>query len=238
MKIALVNGNRHAAEPGTVGECQNCGRPMIAKCGEQRAWHWAHQGRLMCDQWWENETEWHLNWKACFPDAWREIVHSAQDGTRHIADIKTEHGWVVEFQHSSIKPEERRSRDAFYDRLIWIVDGTRRKRDAPQFQKAWNDGTSVGSSGVVKSLFVAESVLLREWSESQGPVLFDFGSPVLGWVLPGRRDGWAYVAQFPRAEMVHILRTGVAEPGLTFDGLLEELKVLISRYEAHKRRRY
>ncbi len=238
MKIALVNGNRQAAEPGIAGECQNCGRPMTARCGEQRAWHWAHQGKLICDPWWENETEWHLNWKECFPDGWREIVHSAPDGTRHIADVKTEHGWVIEFQHSSIKPEERRSRDAFYNRLIWIVNGTRRKRDAPQFDKAWNDGTAVGSNGVVKNLFVAESRLLMEWSESQGPVLFDFGGPVLGWVLPGRRDGWAYVAQFPRAQLVYILRMGVAEPGLTLDGLLAELKVLISQHEAHKRTRY
>lgn len=238
MKIALVNGKRQAAEPGIAGECQNCSRPMTAKCGEQRAWHWAHKGRLMCDPWWENETEWHLNWKKCFPDDWREIVHSAPDGTRHIADVKTEHGWVIEFQHSSIKPEERRSRDSFFGRLIWIVDGTRRKRDAQQFERAWNDGTAVGSNGVVKNLFVAESVLLREWSDSQGPILFDFGGPVLGWVLPGRRDYWAYVARFPRAEIVQILRTGAAEPGLSFDDLLVELKELISRYEAHKRHRY
>lgn len=238
MKIAIVNGNRQTAEPGIAGECQNCGRAMTAKCGEQRAWHWAHQGRLMCDPWWENETEWHLNWKECFPDAWREVVQSAPDGTRHIADVKTEHGWVIEFQHSSIKPEERRSRDIFYGRLIWIVNGIRRKRDAPQFEKAWNDGTAVGSNGLVKILFVAESGLLREWSETQGPILFDFGGPMLAWVLPGRRDGWAYVARFPRAELVHILRTGVAQPGLTFDGLLAELKELISRYEAHKRLRF
>ena len=235
MKIALVNGNRQAAEPGASGECQNCSRPMIAKCGEKRAWHWAHQGKLICDPWWENETEWHLGWKGLFPDAWREIVQSAPDGTRHIADIKTEYGWVIEFQHSSIKPEERRSRDAFYSRLIWVVDGTRRKRDAPQFQRAWNDGVAVGSNGVVKKLFIADSVLLREWSESQGPILFDFGGQELGWVLPSQRDDWAYVARFPRAQMVQILCAGVAEPGLNIDGLLVELKELIARYEAHKR---
>lgn len=192
----------------------------------------------MCDPWWENETEWHLNWKGRFPDDWREIVHSAPDGSRHIADVKTEHGWVIEFQHSSIKPEERRSRDAFYGRLIWIVDGTRRKRDAPQFEKAWIDGAAVGSIGIVKTLFVADSVLLREWSESQGPILFDFGGPALYWVLPGKRDVWAYIAIFPRVQMVQILRTGIVEPGLTFDGLIAELKESIFRYEAHKRLRY
>lgn len=238
MKIAIVNGVRKMAEPRATGECQNCGRPMTAKCGEQRAWHWAHQGIVMCDPWWESETKWHLAWKECFPDGWREIVHSAPDGARHVADVKTEHGWVVEFQHSAIKPEERRSRNAFYGRLIWIVDGTRRKRDAPQFEKAWNEGTVVGSNGIVRSLFVADSVLLREWQESQGPVLFDFGGPILSWVLPGRHDGWVYIAQFPRVMIVQILRTGLTGPGVTFDALLVELNALIRSYEAQNRRRY
>lgn len=237
MKIALVNGERQPAQPGMAGECQSCGRPMIAKCGPQRASHWAHKGTLMCDPWWENETEWHLNWKALFPDTWREIVHKAADGTRHIADIKTEHGWVIEFQHSAITPEERRSRDAFYGRIIWVVDGTRRKRDAAQFERAWSDGVAVGANAIVRNLFVADSTLLREWSQTQAPILFDFGGPVLGWLLPGRRDGWAYIARFPRAEMVQILRTGLAEPGFNFDGLLAELGNLIARYEAHRRQR-
>jgi competence protein CoiA len=90
---------------------------MVAKCGEVKIWHWAHQGRRFCDPWWENETEWHRKWKAEFPDAWQEIIHRADDGTKHVADIKTEHGWASEFQHSSIRPEERRSRDAFYERV-------------------------------------------------------------------------------------------------------------------------
>ena len=51
------------------------------------------------------------------------------DGTRHVADSKTETGLVVEFQHSHLSTVERREREAFYDNLIWIVDGTRLKRD-------------------------------------------------------------------------------------------------------------
>lgn len=238
MKIALVNGIRQSAEPGINGKCQYCDRPMTAKCGEQRIWHWAHLGKRICDSWWENETEWHLNWKGCFPDDWREIVHTAPDGTRHIADIKTEHGWVIEFQHSSIKSDERRSRDAFYERLIWVVDGTRRKKDAPQFERAWNDGAAVGSSGLVKKLLIADSILLREWVDSQGPILFDFGGLGLAWVMPSRREGWVYVAYFPRDQLVHILQTGLADSGTTFDGLLNQLNALITQYEAQIRLRF
>ena len=95
---------------------------MIAKCGEIKIWHWAHKSRRHCDHWWENETEWHRAWKGLFPDHWQEVVQEDENGVRHIADVKTDQGWVIEFQHSLIKPEERRSRDAFYSKLVWLVD--------------------------------------------------------------------------------------------------------------------
>jgi hypothetical protein len=42
--------------------------------------------------------------------SWQEIVHRSDSGEKHIADVKTDHGWVIEFQHSYLNPEERRSR--------------------------------------------------------------------------------------------------------------------------------
>jgi len=57
----------------------------------------------MCDNWWENETQWHRDWKNHFPVEWQEVVQIAEDGEKHIADVKTSEGWVVEFQHSYLK---------------------------------------------------------------------------------------------------------------------------------------
>ena len=69
---------------------------MVARCGEVRVRHWAHKGRRLCDPWWENETEWHRAWKDQFPADWQEVVCYAEDGERHIADVKTHAGWVIE----------------------------------------------------------------------------------------------------------------------------------------------
>src|SRR5579872_4564917 len=103
-KFALVEGQRQEAQPGLTGKCQFCEKPMVAKCGKTRIKHWAHIGKRTCDLWWENETEWHRAWKGHFPAEWQEIVHQAQNGEKHIADVKTDLGWVLEFQHSYIKP--------------------------------------------------------------------------------------------------------------------------------------
>ena len=54
------------------------------------------------------------DWKKCFPEEWQEVVHFAEDGEKHIADVKTPSGLVIEFQHSAIKPEEQLSREGFY----------------------------------------------------------------------------------------------------------------------------
>jgi hypothetical protein len=88
MKFALVDGQRHEALPNLSGKCPNCDQPMIAKCGEVRMSHWAHQRRVSCDTWWENETEWHRNWKGQFPAIWQEFVHRAENGEKHIADVR------------------------------------------------------------------------------------------------------------------------------------------------------
>ena len=111
MKFALVNDQRHEAAPGLSGRCMSCDQAMVAKCGNVKVWHWAHKGRRTCDLWWENETEWHRTWKGRFPENWQEVVHKDDAGEKHIADVKTDQGWVIEFQHSHIKPEERHSRD-------------------------------------------------------------------------------------------------------------------------------
>jgi competence protein CoiA len=238
MKFALVNGQRQEAQPNLSGKCPTCDHSMVPKCGEVKMWHWAHQGRRFCDAWWENETEWHRKWKAEFPDAWQEIVRRADDGTKHIADIETEHGRAIEFQHSSIRPEERRSRDAFYRQLVWVVDGTRRKRDAAQFASAWGDGTPVGKAFPKQRLYADDCALLREWTGSLAPIFFDFGGgQVLWWLLPGRLNGSVYVAQFPRNAFIHIHRSGVAQEGLDFNGLVKELSGLVARYEADLRLR-
>jgi hypothetical protein len=95
----------------------------VAKCGPRVIHHWAHAARKNCDPWWENETEWHREWKSRFPEECREVSRTAPDGEIHRADIKTPTGIVIEVQHSAMTDEERESREAFYRNLVWIVDG-------------------------------------------------------------------------------------------------------------------
>src|SRR5262249_38057129 len=133
MKFALVEGERREAQPRLSGKCPGCGNAVIAKCGEYRVWHWAHQGTRTCDHWWEPETEWHRAWKSQFPPEWQKIIQRSEDGEKHIADVKTDRGVVLEFQHSFLRRDERESREMFYRNMVWVVNGLRRVQDRSRF---------------------------------------------------------------------------------------------------------
>jgi len=233
MKFALLNGQRQEAHPNLRGKCPACDQAMVAKCGKVKMWHWAHKGRRTCDPWWENETEWHRAWKGRFPESWQEVIHQADNGEKHIADVRTDQGWVIEFQHSHIQPEERRSRDAFYRKLVWVVDGARRKRDSAQFLNAVNTGTLIGS--LIRIPFSDECGILREWVGSHAPVFFDFGGEQdLWWILKGTPDGSAYVTRFPRGQFMEIHRVGATqEVRDIFEKFVNDISKLVSQYESY-----
>jgi len=187
---------------------------MISKCGERRIWHWAHRGERHCDHWWEPETEWHRAWKDKFPAEWQEIVHRADNGEKHIADVKTAQGTVIEFQHSYLRPEERRSREAFYKPMIWIVDGLRRKRDKQSFDKTHCH--IVRLAPLTLRMPTKHCSLLREWIDCPVPVFFDFGltqedlasfgTPILWRLSPKSADDIAFVSPVPLEKFIDAVR--------------------------------
>ncbi len=233
MKFAVVNGHRQEAQPGLPGDCPACGRPVVAKCGELRVRHWAHKGRQLCDPWWENETEWHRAWKNQFPADWQEIVQHAEDGELHIADVKTGDGWVIEFQHSSIRPEERRSREAFHQSLIWVVDGMRRQRDQRHFLTGSGIAKSPDPFSSKQRICSPAGALLREWAGSHAHVIFDFGvERPLWWLFPESDDLRAYVQHISRAQFVRVLRETWTHGPSEFASLVENFSAFIAGYES------
>ena len=211
MKFALVNGDKAEATKGARGFCPSCGSELIARCGEVKVAHWAHKGNRNCDPWWENETDWHRSWKSKFPKEWQEVVQRDESGEKHIADVKTEGGYVLEFQHSYLKPEERRSRDAFYSKLVWVVDGLRRERDILQFKKALKESTSEnGEPYVCRVRYLDECTLLKEWNDSKALVFFDFQNEIdaeqseLWFLFPNISSGRAYLSPFSRLKFIEL----------------------------------
>ncbi|MEQ8353986.1 MAG: competence protein CoiA family protein [Kiloniellaceae bacterium] len=233
MKFAIVEGQRREAEPKLVGGCPGCGAPMLAKCGDIKVWHWAHRGKRKCDPWWENETEWHRSWKNAFPEDWQEIVHRADDGEKHIADVKTTQGRVIEFQNSPISKEERQSREAFYRPMCWVVNGLRRKRDKKQYFEALSHARTVNGNPFSFAVPANEGALLRDWADSQVPVFLDFGdtgdvdqvfqygTQFLWGLSPKAPPSQAVLTPFYRACVIEALIKGEPFKGINFSKVFE-----------------
>lgn len=213
MQFALVNDERTPPTPGLAGTCPACGGAMIARCGIQRVHHWAHRSRRVCDIWWETETLWHRNWKNRFPSACQEVTLRDRFGEKHIADVRIGHGLTIEFQHSHLSPDERAAREQFYGNMMWVVDGSRLKRDLPRFLGAFRSFRTL----LIKGLYITpfpEEAFPSDWLNSRVPVFFDFenaaGPPeatiharrLLWCLLPGRALGHAVLLPVSREDFV------------------------------------
>jgi competence protein CoiA len=229
FKFAVVDGERREANPGLPGKCLVCGDAMIAKCGLIRVWHWSHLVTRTCDPWWEPETEWHRNWKNQFPKDWQEFVHQSEHGEKYVADVKTKSGMVLEFQYSHLHRDEREQRENFYPKMVWIVNGRRRKQDRARFFAALGAAKIVNHEPRIVSVPSNKGALLRDWKASRVPVYFDFGdvnepddkplfdARILWRLTPCGPNGTAYLSPVQKTEFLR-----VHLEGLPFDEMCSE----------------
>ena len=203
MKFAIVDGIKAEAKPKLKGTCNYCGSEMIARCGRHKIWHWAHKSKADCDPWWESEGEWHRNWKNHFPIEWQEVIHTdINTGEKHIADVKNPFGLVIEFQNSNIKPEEKESREKFYNEMIWVVNGVRSDLTESYF--------NMGLSGPIQNNPLAYQInwlgrgkFLENWGDSKVKVYLDFGKDVV-WrlVFFDKKKKVGAVGPLPKEEFI------------------------------------
>ncbi|MBS7253337.1 competence protein CoiA family protein [Flavobacterium branchiicola] len=110
-----------AAYSGQRAVCDFCKKEVIGKCGEIYIWHWQHVHNADCDLWKEGETEWHRAWKNKFPFDWQETIIE-KNSEKHIADIFTPNGIVIEFQNSTISSSTIVEREQFYQKMVWVIN--------------------------------------------------------------------------------------------------------------------
>ena len=105
-------------------------------------------------------------------------------GEKHIADVKTPFGLVIEFQHSPIEQMEVESRETFYGNMIWIVDGDRGSLDLDYFRMGLSTAAPASFVPLAYHLkWWGTSRLLHNWTKSTVPVYLDFGDEEALWKL-------------------------------------------------------
>ena len=192
--------------------CPICKQPVYARCGEERIAHWAHKSVIDCDPWQEPETQWHRNWKNCFGDL-QEQMHE-KDGTRHMADVKTPDGTIVEFRHRFINGEGQRTRQAFFgETMFWVVDCASNPKRIGRFKdnryclyRERVSGHEVWSTREACKCFP------QTWINCQRFVFFDFGEDDLWCIFPRNgNDVDAICMSMSKDDFVVMVKDGYAK---------------------------
>jgi hypothetical protein len=129
--------------------------------------------------------------------------------------VKTQSGMIIEFQHSFLKADERVSREKFYGKMVWVVDGRRRKRDAAQLLECIGPCVYARPPFIIHVTNHAECALLRDWNASPVPVYFDLGvrqedgSPIFWRRDPISRNGRVYLTPVSRDSFLKVHREGL-----------------------------
>ena len=119
---------------GKTYKCPCCGSEVIQKKGDIMIWHFAHKSLADCVGYYDHKGEWHRTMQELFPEKNREIYEKTAT-YRHIFDVLTDKGRIIEFQHSSMSPKEFKSRtEDYYSRAakkhtprpVWVFDFTER----------------------------------------------------------------------------------------------------------------
>jgi len=118
MLWAIKDGDRILATPKQKAICPLCKDEVISKCGNIKIWHWSHKSNKDCDDWYEPESKWHLDWKNEFPKEQTEVSIG-----KHRADIINSNKVIIELQNSIISSENIIEREMFYKNMIWLLNG-------------------------------------------------------------------------------------------------------------------
>lgn len=123
------NGNKvhiNDAERFSNEYIDSRGKSLVVKKGETKTHHFAYKHENDADPWQRGKmTEWHRKWQdMCYKEC---VEVRMGKPVEHIADIKTPKGLVVELQHSSISADDIREREAFYGKMVWLWDYSKRQ---------------------------------------------------------------------------------------------------------------
>lgn len=107
-------------------------------------------------------------------------MYDTKTNEKHIADICTDDDVVIEFQNSPIHADEVRSRNSFYKRIVWVVNGSNFGLAKPYFFmdfRVRRDGSYLADFS-----FWSRGKIISNWSKSTASVFLDFDEGVLFWL--------------------------------------------------------
>jgi len=238
--FALDNaGNRvHITDAVAKEEyrCPICGSPLIQKKGDLKRYHFAHESDSFCADSWMGQydmSEWHYAWQERFPAKNREVV-CCHNGEIHRADVLIGNN-VIEFQHSSLSPEDFARRNNFYHALgyhvIWLFDCVDAYYHEERIEQIEGSNEKYKWSNPIHTLdafsprYDNATVFLQMTDETEDI----YGDPgeisilKLNWVSPDGMRRFCAREQFTEDDFLRLCGLEIAEPPLSKSDIFDKL---------------
>lgn len=151
QKIHIENFDKNIHSNNVV--CLGCKNKIIAKKGAINTHHFAHLSSSKCEITRDSDckTPWHILWQNIAKTEYLEKI-IINDKKMHIADVFNDNNLIIEIQHSNLSVEKIQDRELFYQRMIWILDGTNKinKENNTCSAKYSNYFTTTNNYSVIK----------------------------------------------------------------------------------------
>lgn len=178
------SGEKISANKNTEGYCENCKEKLIPKCGEINIWHWSHQNKTDCVDYYEPETEWHLGWKKLVKKEFCEVIIG-----KNRADIINDKRTVIELQNSPLSTDKIKIREQNYNKMIWLVNGINPQNPIlPRFDY-WEELRN----GKVTFFKFRWNYPRKSWIFATKQVFIDFGTEIFLIKKQYGKSGWGFV---------------------------------------------
>lgn len=171
---------------------------MYARCGETKAWHWAHEPNGPANCAGAEESEWHRTWKAEAIDGTQEIRVGESPGYAlyRVADVLAPGKYTVELQASKLLKGPVRERETDWAKqggIVWIFKAIK-ETDAGRIE--WRRPLGSHSDPRRVQLITWKNMPDRV-KHAQAPAFLDLGHDRLlfvgGWYQNTQpRTGWGW----------------------------------------------
>ena len=164
----------------TAAWCPCCGKPMVARVGTERRPHWAHKSAERCDEWWEVESDWHIEWRKRFLDAAKpnvkiEVEHVLEkDGGRHFSDVRIDDRLSIILRRARMDDAMKSERLAFFGDLIWLVQAKKSEYNRLIRQQEESELLPVVGLKACNVCASADKSFFSSWKNARCLVVFDF----------------------------------------------------------------
>ena len=209
-RILAVNND---GTKNTSGFCPCCRKPLIAKVGSIRRPHWAHESVERCDEWKEDESDWHYKWREQFVDCKSKYDIDIENviekgGKKHFYDARIDNRLSIVLPRMRLSGEQKREYENFFGEMVWIVGAKRSeykllRRDLEQRKIKPFDGR-------YKSCYWMESStknFFDSWKDCARLVAFDFSEAS----DKNENDMWTVLPEIEKCPFRYIVKFSTDE---------------------------